>query len=173
MQRRRPNILITGTPGSGKTTLSGRLSEALGMEHVNVGDVVRMEECHEGKDSDFDAFILDEDKLMDVLEPRLEQGNMLLDFHTCDIFPEELVDLVLVLQVNTEQLYDRLQARGYEQHKVNENMECEIMQVVHEEAREAFAQDMVHAVPNNTIEDMDSNVQRVQQWLQAWLASNG
>lgn len=173
MQRRRPNILITGTPGSGKTTLSGRLSEALGMEHVNVGDVVRMEECHEGKDSDFDAFILDEDKLMDVLEPRLEQGNMLLDFHTCDIFPEELVDLVLVLQVNTEQLYDRLQGRGYEQHKVNENMECEIMQVVHEEAREAFAQDMVHAVPNNTIEDMDSNVQRVQQWLQAWLASNG
>lgn len=173
MQRRRPNILITGTPGSGKTTLSGRLSEALGMEHVNVGDVVRTEECHEGKDSDFDAFILDEDKLMDVLEPRLEQGNMLLDFHTCDIFPEELVDLVLVLQVNTEQLYDRLQARGYEQHKVNENMECEIMQVVHEEAREAFAEDMVHAVPNNTIEDMDSNVQRVQQWLQAWLASNG
>ena len=173
MQRRRPNILITGTPGSGKTTLSGRLSEALGMEHVNVGDVVRMEECHEGKDSDFDAFILDEDKLMDVLEPRLEQGTMLLDFHTCDIFPEELVDLVLVLQVNTEQLYDRLQGRGYEQHKVNENMECEIMQVVHEEAREAFAQDMVHAVPNNTIEDMDSNVQRVQQWLQAWLASNG
>lgn len=37
-----------------------------------------------------------------------------------------------------------------------------------EEARESYSQDIVHEVPSNTIEDMDSNVERVQQWCQQW-----
>ena len=36
--RQKPNILITGTPGTGKTTLSKLLSEYVeGLEVVNVG----------------------------------------------------------------------------------------------------------------------------------------
>mmetsp|Transcript_22223 Transcript_22223/g.68442 ORF Transcript_22223/g.68442 Transcript_22223/m.68442 type:complete len:159 (-) Transcript_22223:1888-2364(-) len=154
MSRARPNILITGTPGSGKTTLCEVLAAATGMEHVNVGDVVRTEACHE---------------LLGVLEPRLEQGNVMLDFHSCDVFPAELLDLVLVLRVSTENLFDRLTARGYHQRKINENMECEIMQVVLEDAREAFPAEMVHVVENNNVDEMEANGARVEQWLAAWL----
>mmetsp|Transcript_22224 Transcript_22224/g.68446 ORF Transcript_22224/g.68446 Transcript_22224/m.68446 type:complete len:168 (-) Transcript_22224:441-944(-) len=167
MSRARPNILITGTPGSGKTTLCEVLAAATGMEHVNVGDVVRTEACHEGKDEEFDSYILDEDKLLGVLEPRLEQGNVMLDFHSCDVFPAELLDLVLVLRVSTENLFDRLTARGYHQRKINENMECEIMQVVLEDAREAFPAEMVHVVENNNVDEMEANGARVEQWLAA------
>lgn len=53
---------------------------------------------------------------------------------------------------------------------IAENMEAEIMQVVLEEARESYSHDIVHEVPSNTIEDMENNVARVEQWGKQWLA---
>lgn len=44
------------------------------------------------------------------------------------------------------------------------------MQVVLEEARRSYNSEIVHEVPSNTIEDMDSNVERVEQWLKTWRA---
>ena len=38
--RSRPNILITGTPGTGKTCTSELISEMTGFKHVNVGTLV-------------------------------------------------------------------------------------------------------------------------------------
>ena len=61
--RKLPNILITGTPGTGKTTTSELLAIATGLNNINVGTIVKEKECHEGVDKEFDAFILDEDKV--------------------------------------------------------------------------------------------------------------
>jgi adenylate kinase len=80
---------------------------------------------------------------------------------------------VLVLSADTQVLYDRLIARGYDSKKVGENMECEIMQVVAEAARESYAEGIVHVLPSNSPEDMDSNVDRVAAWLDAYKANNG
>ena len=38
--RSRPNILITGTPGTGKTCTSELVSEMTGFKHLNVGSLV-------------------------------------------------------------------------------------------------------------------------------------
>lgn len=35
-----PNILVTGSPGTGKTSFSESLAEELGLRHVNVGALV-------------------------------------------------------------------------------------------------------------------------------------
>ncbi len=37
-------------------------------------------------------------------------------------------------------LYERLEKRGYAQKKISENVQCEIMQVIAEEARESYRQ---------------------------------
>ena len=37
------------------------------MKHINVGDLVKQYECHEGMDTDFNSLILDEDKLLDEM----------------------------------------------------------------------------------------------------------
>ena len=50
-----------------------------------------------------------------------------------------------------------------------ENMEAEIMQVILEEARESYAHEIVHEVQSNTIEDMENNVTRVEQWGIQWV----
>jgi Cdc6-like AAA superfamily ATPase len=58
-----PNILITGTPGTGKTTTSEMAAEATGLTHINVGDLVKAKALHEGLDKEYDSYILDEDKV--------------------------------------------------------------------------------------------------------------
>lgn len=62
--------------------------------------------------------------------------------------------------------------RGYNDKKVGENVECEIMQVVLEEAKEAYPAEAVHEVPSNSLEELESNISRVAQWLEAWRKSN-
>ena len=37
-----------------------------------------------------------------------------------------------------------------------------------DEAREAYAEEIVVELPSNTIEDVESNVQRTVSWLQGW-----
>lgn len=62
--------------------------------------------------------------------------------------------------------------RGYTPKKMSENVECEIMQVVLEEAKESYPEEAVHEVSSNTVEDLESNVSRVSQWLEAWKTDN-
>ena len=64
IERKIPNILVTGTPGTGKTTTSELIAEATGLTHVNVGDLVKQKQLHEGYLEEFDTHILDEDKVM-------------------------------------------------------------------------------------------------------------
>jgi hypothetical protein len=51
-------------------------------------------------------------QVVDELEPLIEAGGgLILDWHTCDAFPERWIDLVVVLQCNHTQLWERLEAR--------------------------------------------------------------
>ena len=99
----------------------------------------------------------------------MADGGKVVDFHSCEFFPERWFDLVLVLQADTDVLYDRLVARNYSNKKIDENMEAEIMQVVLEAARESYSEEIVHVLASNTLDDMESNISRVEQWLQSWL----
>ena len=61
--RRLPNILVTGTPGTGKTTTCELVAEATGFNYINVGDWVSSQSLHSGWDAKFQAHIIDEDKV--------------------------------------------------------------------------------------------------------------
>lgn len=163
-----PNILITGTPGTGKTQTSQLVAEKTGLRHINIGNIVKEQGFYEYKDEDFDSYILDEEKLLDYLEPIMSEGGNVVDFHSNELFPERWFELILVLRTDTRVLYDRLVERGYNDKKRDENIECEIMQVVLEEARESYDENLVHELDSNTIDDLDANVNRVVAWLDAW-----
>lgn len=182
VRRIRPHVLITGTPGTGKTTLAAELVERLEQraagtaQHVCVGEVAQQHRCYDeaAYDTELETHVLEEDTLLDVLETmwekaEAEQVSCIADFHMCELFPERWFDLVLVLRTRTEVLFDRLQERGYAEKKRQNNMESEIMQVVLEEAQEAYDPKIVHELPSNDRNDMESNVQRVIQWIDQWM----
>ncbi|CAG8792823.1 12093_t:CDS:2 [Cetraspora pellucida] len=167
-ERKKPNILITGTPGTGKTTLSQLASESTDLFHINVGELVKEKSLHQGFDHEFQSWILDDDKLVDELEETLSNGGNIVDFHSCEVFPERWFDLVLVLRTDNTILFDRLKDRGYSQKKITENIDSEIFQVILEEARESYPAEIVVELRSNTIEDMQSNVTRIEEWVEAW-----
>jgi len=154
-----------------------RNQERLGLKHVSVGELIEEHKCYDGRDESLHTNILDEDKLLDALEPIVDEAadegvGLVMDFHMCEVFPERWFDLVLVLRARTEVLFDRLTARKYSERKRSENMESEIMQVVLEEARESYDPNIVHEVQSDTLQDMENNVDRVGQWMKQWVVDN-
>lgn len=173
--RSSPVIIITGTPGTGKSTHAQLLAEEspVPLRHVNVGELVKEKDLHEGYDEEWQSYTVDEDKLLDELEPLASEGGIILDWHTCDIFPERWADLVVVLRCDHTKLWERLEKRGYPLKKIQENNEAEIMDIVIEEARSSYAQEIVVELRSEGTEDLESNVSRIVRWIQAWRKDRG
>ncbi|KAL8142421.1 hypothetical protein V2J09_015453 [Rumex salicifolius] len=163
--RRKPNILVTGTPGTGKTTMSSALAEATQLQHINISEFVKEKNLHDGYDEEFDCHVINEDLVCDELEDKMEVGGIIVDYHGCDFFPERWFDRVVVLQTDNTLLYDRLSKRGYEGSKLSNNIECEIFQVLLEEAKSSYPEDIVVAMKSDSIDDITSNIACLTEWI--------
>jgi adenylate kinase len=71
--RTSPNIIITGTPGVGKTTHCEQLASSTGLTHLNVNKVVKERDCEDGFDDELNSVIVDEDKVSHEMMPLLLQ----------------------------------------------------------------------------------------------------
>ena len=101
-----------------------------------------------------------------MLEDKTAEGGAILDSHMCEIFPEDWIDLVVVLRCDTSLLYDRLMKRNYPKAKVDENMDAEIMQTLLEEAMTAYKPDIVLELQSRDTSDIDRNVAEISNWLE-------
>lgn len=175
MLRTDPNIIITGTPGVGKTTHCQELANKTGLHHLDINDVVKKHSIGESSNDpdDPNTKIVDEDRLLDCIENDLEEGGQIIDWHACDLFPVALIDLVCVVRCDNKILYDRLKARNYGEKKLQENMDCEIMEVLLQEARDAYDEEMVVELKSESTEDVDVNVERIESWIQNWKKDHG
>jgi adenylate kinase len=169
-----PNILISGTPGCGKTTLCSSLwtvLQGIGFQHVPVGNLVKRFGWYTSYDETFDSFILDEDKFLAGMKEKVKSGGALIDFHSITVFPKCWIDLVIVLRTDNTVLYDRLNERNYNHVKILENVECEIMQVLLEEAVEAFPHRYME-LPSTTEEDKRTNESILLKLVQYIIKNN-
>lgn len=131
------SFLFTGTPGTGKSSLSKELTERTGFQWLEVSKLAKDWGCLSGFDEEYQCSVLDEDKvchislliliflfvptfaykiillsqLLDTLEPIMALGGKIIDYHGCEFFPERWFDIVFVLRTNNTILYDRLQER--------------------------------------------------------------
>lgn len=53
---------ISGTPGTGKTTLATELAQNVNFEHINIGQLAKEENFYEGYDEQYECPILSEDQ---------------------------------------------------------------------------------------------------------------
>jgi adenylate kinase len=130
-------ILITGTPGVGKTTLAKNLSRTTGFKLVEPNRLVRKEGLYTRFDRRRKTYIVDEGKLRKRLEALSRSSErIVLPTHLVGGFlPTGRVKLVLVLRLNPVVLYKRLRARGWTKRKAWENTEAEILDVCLQESR--------------------------------------
>jgi len=163
-----PNILIAGTPGTGKSTLGEQIAEETGLEWLDISAIAKENKCLEGYDSSYGCHVLNEEKLLDEIEDRMEEGGKVVDYHGCDFFPKRWFDIVFVLRTDNTVLYDRLVARGYSGKKLEDNLQCEIFQTILDEARESYSPEIVFELPSNVSSDMESNMEKITQWVEQY-----
>jgi adenylate kinase len=164
-QPRNFNVLVTGTPGTGKSSLSQMLASDLGLNHLEIGKIIKEHQFYTEFDEQYQSMMIeeeDEDRLLDYLEPIMVRGGNVVDYHSCELFPKRWFHLVLVLKVDTAPHFDRLTARGYDGRKREENMDAEIEAVVEVEAVESFDEHVVQIVQHNTLEEMCAAVELVR-----------
>lgn len=74
----------------------------------------------------------------------------------------------MVLRTNSTKLYDRLKLRQYPEPKLQENLDSEIMEVLLEEARESYDEEIIVELESNEPEDIENNVDRIEIWIESW-----
>lgn len=165
---RGPNILITGTPGTGKSTLSREVAQETGLNYINIGELAKENGFYLDYDNDLQSYELDEDKVIDEIDDIMKEGGNLVDYHGCDFFPERWFDIVFVLRTDNTILFERLEKRGYSQRKIQENVQCEIFQTILDEASDSYKPEIVFELQSNTPEEMDENLTKIKDWVKQW-----
>lgn len=123
-------ISITGTPGTGKTSVSKKLSENLSLDYVSVNDLARERDCIEGVDDRRDSEIIDIECLKKVV---LDLEDCVLDGHLSHFLDS---GYVFVLRCEPGELRSRLEEKGWNSSKVKENVDAEVLGVIDSESRE-------------------------------------
>lgn len=121
-------VAITGTPGTGKTSVCEALSRR-GYAIVDLEEVARREGCIVGRDESRGVDEVDIDRLQQRL--RIPAKIAFLKGHYSHLLD---ANLAIVLRCRPGILRRRLEARGWPSEKVRENVEAEAIDVVTQEA---------------------------------------
>ena len=106
---------------------------------------------------------------MDHMEPLMQQGGQIVEYHGCDFFPERWFQAVFVITCpNTTLLYDRLKERDYNEKKLKSNVECEIFGTILEEAKESYKPAIVHELKGETKQDAEQSLKTIKKWFKEW-----
>lgn len=135
-------IFISGTPCTGKTTVSEKLADKLNCKLIKINDLAIENDFVLGIDSDKGYKVIDIDALNAKVNEIIESEDELMVFeghltHLC-----EGADKVIVLRVRPEILQSRLEARDYAYLKIRENLEAEAMGVCTAEAYEIYGENV-------------------------------
>ncbi|MCL2359475.1 MAG: adenylate kinase family protein [Nitrososphaerota archaeon] len=123
-------ILITGTPGVGKTTTARVLAVKLGAICINLTDYAKTHGLTLGEDKERQTSIVDEKAMYKSLSKSISatETDIIIDGHyAAAVTPAEFVTHVFVLRRNPAELKEQMQHCGFSEAKINENLSAEIL----------------------------------------------
>jgi adenylate kinase len=146
MSGRRKTILISGVPGVGKTTVSRLLAERMGCQLVNISELAKREGLTKGSDPFRETSVVDLDRMRARLAEIIKEseGATIVEGHFAyDVVSPGGVSHAFVLRRAPWRLREELEARGYPEGKVRENVEAEMVDVCLVEAKGALGPERV------------------------------
>lgn len=121
-------IAISGSVGSGKTTVAKELAKRLEYKLIHLNELAKKykkEEIKELQTFDFDLDKLLKDLEKDLTKAKKDQENLILEGHFAHFINPELIDKLLVIGRDPKQLKETYEQRGYNEQKIQDNIEVE------------------------------------------------
>lgn len=150
-------ILVTGTPGVGKTAVSRLLASRLDAVHVDLAELVKRENLISGMDKARKTLIADTSRVSSRIQEitRESERDVIIDGHyAVDVVPAKNIHIVFVLRRDPDELKGFMENRGFKKRKLLENLAAEILDVC--------LWDAVSACGSDKICEVDASGKRVE-----------
>ena len=126
-------IVISGTPGTGKTSISKEISNIINAKVISLNELAISENLTREYDELRDTYIINEAKIKKRLKNSIKKfkkesvNYLIIESHLADITPNKFIDYAVILRCAPDELYNRLELRGYKKEKIIENVQSEIL----------------------------------------------
>ena len=140
-------VAVSGVPGTGKTTLSRKLSKKLNFYYLDVNKLISNNKLYEGYDKKRKTKIVDIKKLNKSLIKEIKSlknntnqikrfNGAIIDSHLSHYLPRRYADFCIVTKCEIKELSKRLKKKKFHKNKIQENLQAEIFDVCLNEAKE-------------------------------------
>jgi adenylate kinase len=147
-------VIITGTPGTGKTTVSKIVSKTLKSQLIALNELIIQKHLYNGHDDKKGYKIVDMDALASEINLILKSTDkqLIIEGHLAhDLGATDQVETVIVLRTRPSVLRKRLNKREWSDSKIQENIEAEALDLCTFEAVEIHG-DKVHELDTSDLD---------------------
>jgi len=151
-------IALTGTPGTGKTSVSNVLHKK-GFDIVDLNKVACEKNFLFGKDEKRESNIVDIDKFDNyVKETYTVKDIVFIEGHLSHLLKS--AEKVFVLRCHPKKLRENLSKKGWNEQKIKENIEAEILDIILCETLEIHKKENIFEidVSKKSIDDVASSI---------------
>ena len=157
-------LAITGTPGTGKTSVCTRLALE-GYDIVRLKNVIVENNLHHGYDEAAGSLEIDIDMVRNYFNenpPGNSGGWTIIDSHLSHFLE---VDGIVLLRCDPRELEKRLARRDYPPEKTRENVESELVDVI---AMEVMGRDLPSIEINSTGLEIEETVSIIGNFIKGF-----
>ena len=153
-------IGLTGTPGTGKTSVSKFLEKYRHVKVIHLNDVIKENHLYTEIDEKRDSVIADMELIREYIEKTVEEEEKeitILESH----LSHYIADIAIVLRLYPPELEMRLKKRGYSEEKIKENFEAEALDVILVEASEWCKKVFEVDTTGKSIEEVGKDIEKI------------
>jgi len=126
-------IIISGTPGCGKTSVANKLSKFIDTKTISLNELAVSSDFSFDYDSERKTYIVDFQIFLPYIIKiikKIKVNNpqfLIIESHFSDIIPNKYIDYVFILRCDPDELTKRLKKKNYDLNKITENVQSEIL----------------------------------------------
>jgi adenylate kinase len=158
--------VVTGTPGTGKTTVSKLLAKRVGARYLSLSRLVISRGLYSSVDRERRTKVIDFQTARPTVGEVLKEKNevTVIDTHVPDAVPRGQVNRVMVLRCHPTVLETRLRKKGWSAIKIRENILAEILDACYTTATQYYGARKIFQLDNSKA-DVRKCVREAEQIL--------
>jgi adenylate kinase len=137
-------IAITGTPGTGKTSVS-KIIQKDGFDVIDFNNVACEKNFLIGRDEKRDTNLVDIKKINDFIKKNYSGKDIVfIEGHLSHLL--KCIDKVIILRCNPNLLRKNLLQKGWKESKIKENIEAEILDIILCEVVDTYSKENIFEI---------------------------